>query len=930
VNGKIKKFKAPSGEYAYPVTVGRAVYIDPSTTLLDKFEQLRQEKGQYLSSYVIDLDRWNITPNTTDNSDIVIATDNSNGINRAIQWASQQGYVEVVFPKNFYLISEYISIVPASNMKLNLNGAHIRVRNNGVLAYYAINLDQRQENVWITNGIIEGERFDHDYSATGDHCAFGIRIYDCNNVVIDNMDVYYITGDAIGGVISPGWVNGYDLSTFETGGINTSNGTLQTDNNRQRLVNPIDLSKYPTIADRGYFAIEGNSWQDLGGDIHTDTFDVVFYDKDSKFVSSIPNVNFWDLITPPANAKFFKIALIQTQPVTPGGSALTLGATIFASYVYLENNHFHHCRRCGISNPSKYWYIRDNEIHDIGDIRLSDGTIAYGAAPRAIIDIEDGYGMNQYIWFENNICYNALVSVSPVGTRNLVVRGNWMNRAGIFTVWDECLRVNISDNFFLNSTYLDIRGEAVLKGNTFYRGNCNIHDSSATSLDIGVTVSSNLFHNSGLSLAKSVAYRVTATDNNFYTDMEGSISGSASLSCSGAPQNISNSNFYASGCSFDDNSGTWVLKGLTFKDLGNTTIKLPSGIVDDCIFDNANSLRFVGNVGGTNYRTEFRNCYFTDTKGTNLLNQYLMGTIVFKNCRFLWKTNVPIFYFIHNTQGDVRLLDSYIEYSGITASNFNVFSLWVTDFQAKQLVIKGNEFVANMPIMVMNLSNLMPGTKYVFQENTLTGMTQTFTNVDDLTTGGNIINGVQDPWKIVTDPTTITQKFPLGYKLTNANPIPGGNAEWICTTAGYIASGPWQPSKTFGNKSRIVAAGHVYECMSSNITGTIQPNFTGKTGEIVIDNPALPSTWKPLTQYSVGDRVIATAPITYNGSSANFLFYRQCTTAGTSGSTEPSWNGSFSATTTETSGVAWKNYAMAAWAEIGAIAVFKKLGTIEA
>jgi hypothetical protein len=60
----------------------------------------RLEEVYWMSSYVLELNRWNVKNDQTD------AVNTSKGINDALVWASQQGFTEVALLKGIYLIDE--------------------------------------------------------------------------------------------------------------------------------------------------------------------------------------------------------------------------------------------------------------------------------------------------------------------------------------------------------------------------------------------------------------------------------------------------------------------------------------------------------------------------------------------------------------------------------------------------------------------------------------------------------------------------------------------------------------------------------------------------------------------------------------------------------------------------------------------------------
>src|SRR4051812_9033709 len=112
---------------------------------------------------MLELSRWGVSNVVSNTADSTLATNNSNGINNALTWASQQGYTEVILPNGTYLIHEKIPIEPKSFMTLNLGGSTLRIRDNSEIRYGVINFQRNQIFSRVTNGKIQGDRYNHDY-----------------------------------------------------------------------------------------------------------------------------------------------------------------------------------------------------------------------------------------------------------------------------------------------------------------------------------------------------------------------------------------------------------------------------------------------------------------------------------------------------------------------------------------------------------------------------------------------------------------------------------------------------------------------------------------------------------------------------------------------------------------------------------------------
>jgi len=97
------------------------------------------------------------------------------------------------------------------------------------------------------------------------------------------------------------------------------------------------------------------------------------------------------------------------------------------------------------------------------------------------------------------------------------------------------------------------------------------------------------------------------------------------------------------------------------------------------------------------------------------------------------------------------------------------------------------------------------------------------------------------------------------------------------------------------------ANGYYYECITPGISGSTEPTWPTNVGGTVTDNNV--ETWAGSTTYTEGDIRIPTSP---NG------YTYECTTAGTSGSSEPTWPTNPGDTVTD-GDVVWTCRAQAEW-----------------
>ncbi|CQR74726.1 hypothetical protein SOV_07480 [Sporomusa ovata DSM 2662] len=168
--------------------------------------------------YLLDLNKWNINNNGED------STSTTNGINNALQWASDSGYNKVVFPQGTYLINAVGSdpanptdggIIPPNNITLDLTqGATLKVSPNSSWGYSCIYI-KGKENVTIVGGTILCDRNQHDFSPTikpSHEFGHGIYIRGSKRVRINAVTIKGATGDGI--IISPTGLLNYPGSTY--------------------------------------------------------------------------------------------------------------------------------------------------------------------------------------------------------------------------------------------------------------------------------------------------------------------------------------------------------------------------------------------------------------------------------------------------------------------------------------------------------------------------------------------------------------------------------------------------------------------------------------------------------------------------------------------------------------------------------------------
>lgn len=175
-----------------------------------------------VKTYVIEKERWGIY------DDLSHPEETTKGINDAINWAVEEmDYNHVFLPKGDYLIDpigknrfeeEGGIHIEVSNFHLELaKSARLKAMTNDAWGYNLI-FTRKTKNIIISGGIIEGDRYEHDYEGYPEitervrhEWGFGISIQGSENLIVDNVEFKNLTGDGIivaaHGMIGVPWVD---------------------------------------------------------------------------------------------------------------------------------------------------------------------------------------------------------------------------------------------------------------------------------------------------------------------------------------------------------------------------------------------------------------------------------------------------------------------------------------------------------------------------------------------------------------------------------------------------------------------------------------------------------------------------------------------------------------------------------------------------
>jgi hypothetical protein len=150
--------------------------------------------------YTIDNETFGISDSGSD------ARANTDGINAALQWASESGYNKVKLASGFYLVecrqlNRYglpdDGILIPSDMTLDLGDAVLQLAPNSATCYNIIAFSA-VSNAAVLNGTLIGDRDEHSYTSGSSHeFGFGIGVNASSDILISGVKIQDTTGDGI-------------------------------------------------------------------------------------------------------------------------------------------------------------------------------------------------------------------------------------------------------------------------------------------------------------------------------------------------------------------------------------------------------------------------------------------------------------------------------------------------------------------------------------------------------------------------------------------------------------------------------------------------------------------------------------------------------------------------------------------------------------
>jgi len=959
--GLVKKLKdGNTGEYAFPVTVWDAVYVDEHETLKEKIKKTEALLGSRNSTYTIDLKRFRITQGSFGQppysaEEWEAGYTNLLGFNAALKFAANNGYTHVVVPRGVYSFCytnlnggaeiyemENTSIRMRSNLVWDLNGSTFEVMYDShtknpydkspvevpawKLSGALISVEECS-NAHIINGTIIGDIPNRSFddggsgfnSERGMEQTYGIKI-DKGSIFCSTeyLDVSMFMGDGI------------------TIGSNPSDQNKRViDSNPAHIPGYVEASGIITAKAGAYvsaaYDIDSASYKEIqmrsgGGHVRivpilNRYFQYVFLNSAGVVVRRT-NSSYLQTVTVPSAATKVRIQLLNEAVGLSSLDKYYMITTPQPSFVEISNCKIHDNHRGGISGGADYTLIRSNKIYHNG----MDSSLEVPVFPdstRYAVNFEDSYA--NYLFVEGNSIYSGFNGVL-LGVYHAKVEGNIFNNIGGVVVYNN--------------------HHSLIQGNVFQNSNPLKLESSQEEQERNIYFNTNTVECDQISLTASGLTYIKMSDNQISVD-ELSIRENIELvnnrikSLSGAKhtnytellvdcrKNVNNlyENFidgsgFAYRTSFGKKAGSnYLNRSNTYRNVMFNSVVLDNHIeFADSEFYNCQITVQMKDIT-RNSSLKFYNCYLQNTgidTSSNYLNDditsnvnvevELYGSRLHFTDSFSQDTFVKI---IENTKNagllgrryQLNIYDSEIR-SSITLKDHyllkNVYNLSDPDTEAV--------FIQDSVIDVSDLA------RFFFlrdQVNQLILKRCVYKGFDSIPLPGQTLFVEDD--RYISEP--VRGKFKAGQMAYNRNVVPGGSVGWI-TAGGYANNVSWTTLTKYFIGNQINAGGHIYAAQNSGTSAGTIPAFPAVLGSSVEDKAGAVN-WVSKT-YGLHELILPAVP--------NGYFY-ECTTAGTSGTIEPVWP--TTADSTVTSGTAvFKARRIITWKQVGEKAVFSTWGEI--
>lgn len=397
-------------------------------------EDINVDVGK-IKEYKVDLSRFNINSNGQN------PIETSEAINAMLKEAYDNGYNKIVMPKGLYSISEYNPIVMVSNMILDLNGSTFKINPNGLQYYVVINFTKCKNSI-ITNGIIQGDRNEHDYETTsGSHeWTTGIVFNDSESCQLEKVIIKDFPGYGISSSL------GENLSDLQIGvttgnliiGNITNKGKLNNKKKTIRTIEPLDISNVGKQFELGY-----NKGYMGYPYIQSKEYNSYFYDENMNYIE-MKECKQYKKVYIPDKAKYVHFVFFQEEVPIIGDTDFANTTVFLTNYsspykIKISNCTIEGNRALGMALCGGRNFIIENNIFK------ENG----GGAPGFAINLEDGWEYMDGYLFKNNKFIDNNNDVVVCAGDNISFEGN--DFTSTVHMWGRATNYS-----FINNSFTDI------------------------------------------------------------------------------------------------------------------------------------------------------------------------------------------------------------------------------------------------------------------------------------------------------------------------------------------------------------------------------------------------------------------------------------------------------------------------------------------
>lgn len=416
-------------------------------------------------TYIVPLAQYQISSTNTN------SVDTTNGIQKALDYASANNYKKIVFSKGNYLITPTARTIQLpTNMTVDFSDSVINIEPSSLTATgYRMFLMNNVVNTKLIRAHVFGEVDSTTVNTSVEGCI-SLLIEDCVNSGIEQCTFSKSPGFNVITGTRQNMNMGKATKSISVSRLNFEAGNIneQGQNDNSITKNYYRYNQFMDISGLGEYYLLGYT-QGYHGYTHLRSrlYSIHFYDSNYQHISSqMYNLQFYNY-PKPANARYAKIVIYQESPPTTGdadfGGAVAFIRTIgmprdcFIRNCTFENNFSTGLALCG----GQGWLIEGNTFSN-----------NIGRMPGCDIDWEDGWEHMVGDVLKNN-SFNSPIGVIMSAGASLAAFENTFNRSAL-TVWGRTQNWRIFNNFFneksnLSSPSLSAQGDSVFARNILKR-----------------------------------------------------------------------------------------------------------------------------------------------------------------------------------------------------------------------------------------------------------------------------------------------------------------------------------------------------------------------------------------------------------------------------------------------------------------------------